>query len=163
MAACLAQAQRETGDTHPEAEASLKRFLQTFDDDRTTRYVGASPDLNGDGIPEAVVYLISNGWCGSGGCTTLVLAKNGDSWRVITKMTITRPPIRVLKNASNGWRSIAVWVQGGGIQPGYEAELRFDGRTYPTNPSMPPARRLAEKVSGDVVVSSMREGKPLYP
>jgi hypothetical protein len=77
--------------------------------------------------------------------------------------TITQPPIRVLTKASNGWRNIGVWVRGGGIQPGYEAELRFDGKTYPTNPSTPPVRRSPVKVAGQVVIPSSPAWKALYP
>lgn len=158
--ASLAQTQR---DAPAGAQESLRRFLQTLDDNKATRYVAAFPDLNSDGAPEAVVYLIGSNWCGSGGCNTLVLARDGTSWKVVTNITITRPPIRVLRSAANGWRSIGVWVQGGGIQPGYEAELRFDGKTYPRNPSIPPARRLAEKVKGEVVVLSPQDATALYP
>jgi len=44
------------------AAQSLKRFLQTFDDDKTTRYVAAFSDLNGDGKPEAsFIYQAKNG------------------------------------------------------------------------------------------------------
>jgi len=150
-------------------EDSLKRFLQDYlrennaDSDKTTRYLHTFVDLNGDGRKEAIVYLVGRGWCGSGGCVTLILARKGESFRVITWMTITRPPIRVLAGKSNGWRNISVWVQGGGIQPGYEAELHFNGKTYPRNPSVPPARRLARDVRGEVVIPSSQDGTPLYP
>src|SRR5712692_10275993 len=103
------------------AEESLKQFLQSWDNDKTTRYVAAFRDLNGDGTPEAIVYFIGKDWCGSGGCPTLILTRDAGSWRIVTKITITQPPIRVLTNTSHGWRSIGVWVQGGGIQQGYEA------------------------------------------
>jgi hypothetical protein len=163
VSTCLSRAQQRPDGQPPEAEKSLKRFLQTFDDDKSTRYVAAFRDLDGDGTPEAIVYLMSNEWCGSGGCNTLILKRDGNSWRIVTNITITQPPIRVLMNTSNGWRSIGVWVQGGGIQPGYEAELQFDGKTYPRNPSTPPARRLAGKIAGEVVVPSTQDGTPLYP
>jgi hypothetical protein len=142
---------------------SIRRFLQTWDrnKNKATQYIAAFPDLNGDGVPEAIVYL-ANGWCGNGGCNTLILAKDSNSWRVVTNITITRPPIRVLASSSRGWHDIGVWVQGGGIQPGYEAELRFDGHTYPRNPSVPPARRLSEKVAGEVMIPSAQGAEPLY-
>ena len=143
-------------------ETSLKRFLQTYDDDKETRYIAAFRDLNDDGRPEAIVYLISNEWCGSGGCTALILTQNGNSWRIVTKTTITRPPIRVLANISNGWHTIGVWVEGGGILPGYEAELRFNGKKYPSNPSVPPARPLKKGVEGEVVIPSMDNAVFLY-
>src|SRR5437763_13772221 len=93
-------------------------------------------------------------WCGIGGCKTLILARDGTSWRVVATITITMLPIGVLQTTSNGWHSMGVWVQGGGIQSGYEAELRFDGKTYPRNPSTPPARRLVGNAEGEVVIPS---------
>ena len=142
----LAQADRSQDDQ------SVRRFLQSFDSDLKDRFVAAFADLNEDGRPEAIVHLMSNDWCGSGGCTTLVLVRDGDSWRLLTKITITRTPIRVLTTKSNGWHNITVWVQGGGVQPGYEAELRFDGKKYPTNPSVPPARPIVGKDQGKVLI-----------
>lgn len=137
---CLAQAPLRPDASSATAEKSLKRFLQTFDNDRAARYVAAFADLNGDGKSEAVVYLISDKWCGSGGCNTIILTQDGGSWKILTSITISRPPIRVLTHRTHGWHSIGVRVEGGGINPGYEAELRFDGKTYPSNPSVPPAR-----------------------
>jgi hypothetical protein len=156
-----AQARREPAPP-PTSVDSLKRFLQTLDGNRTTRYVAAFRDLNGDGIPEAIVYLVGTKWCGSGGCNLLILTQDSSSWRIVTKVTITQPPIRVLRSASNGWRSIGVWVQGGGIRRGYEAELRFDGHTYPRNPTVPPSRRLEGKAAGEVVIPSEQQAVPLY-
>ncbi len=150
-------------------EGTLKQSLQHYlgappsAGDRMTRYVAAFVDLNGDGIPEAVVYLMGQRWCGSGGCTMLVLARDDSSYRVITKIPITRLPIRVLTRASHGWRSLGVRVQGGGIVTGYEAELAFDGATYPENPSTPPARPLAGAVEGGILLSSAQHGESLYP
>lgn len=151
------------------AEDSLKGFLQGYvkearlDDDKTARFYFAILDLNGDGRAEALVYLVGRWWCGSGGCPLLVLAADRGSYTVVTRILITRPPIRVLSTTSNGWRDIAVWVQGGGIQHGYEAELRFDGKTYPISPANPPARRLTRKVPGETVISSSQKATPLYP
>ena len=158
---CLAKAQGTSDEPLSTQQESLKRFLQSLDKSKSTRYIVAFRDINDDGIPEAIVYLIGRNWCGSGGCNTLVLARDGTSWRIVATITITRPPIRVLPDTSNGWHSIGVWVQGGGIQPGYEVELRFDGKTYPKNPSVPPARRL-EKSTGEIVIPSAENGTPLY-
>ncbi|MFZ3201855.1 MAG: hypothetical protein WA175_11985 [Candidatus Acidiferrales bacterium] len=63
-----------------------------------------------------------------------------------------RLPIRVLATKSNGWYDISVRVQGGGIQPGYEAKLSFDGKTYDNNPSVSPAERLTQKLAGKTVI-----------
>ena len=137
---------------------------QAFPEDGVgTRYFDAYYDLNGDGQPEAIVYVAGRAFCGSGGCSLLILAAEGASYRVVTRTTVTRAPIRVLARTSHGWRSIGVWVQGGGIQPGYEAELRFDGKRYPSNPSVAPTRRLPAGVPGETVLPrvSIMEGKLL--
>jgi hypothetical protein len=160
--ASMGKAQQKADAPTSEAKESLKGFLKTLDDDRTTRYVLAFRDLNVDGTPEAIVHLIGKKWCGSGGCSTLILTPDGSSWRIVANIRITRPPIYVLADMSNGWRSVGVWVQGGGIQPGYEAELRFDGKTYPKNPSVPPARRLERKPEGEVVIPSTQDATLLY-
>ena len=140
-------------------ELSLREFLQTdLGPDQPelggepTRYFQAFVDLNGDGKKEAIVYVTGRLWCGTGGCNTWVLARKGSGWNVVSTTTITRPPIRVLKKTSNGWHSLAVYVVGGGIQPGYEAELPFDGGTYPTNPSVPPALKTKQGDPGKVVI-----------
>ncbi|HKE23201.1 MAG TPA: hypothetical protein VKB88_12625 [Bryobacteraceae bacterium] len=38
----------------------MQHFFQTFDGDLKDRFVAALADLNGDGRPEAIVYLTSN-------------------------------------------------------------------------------------------------------
>ena len=164
-AECFAQRPSEFGS---EKEDSLRTFLQGYVGDVTdevtaTRYSSAFVKLSDDGAQEAIVYLTSDGWCGSGGCTALILAPQGSSYRVITKTTITRLPIRVLASKSHGWHDLGVWVQGGGIRAGYEAKLLFDGKTYPGNPSTPPARRTTGKAPGKVIMSLTTEDKPLYP
>jgi len=151
---------------------SLKRFLQGYHPPEpdskergATRYSSAFVDLRDDGMQEVIVYLTGAWWCGSGGCSTLVLAPDGSSYKVITKITITRLPIRVLKAKSNGWHDLGVMVRvwyGEGDVYAREAELSFDGRSYPSNPSIPPARMLSKRVEGEVVILSTTEGSPLY-
>ncbi len=114
-------------------------------------YTAAFIDLNGDGTSEALVRLSGNVWCGSGGCTSLVLSREGRSYRVISKITITQLPIRVLQTSHHGWRDLGVTVAGGGIGPSYEAALAFDGHTYRGNPSVPPAKMLTE-VTGRILI-----------
>lgn len=95
-------------------------------------------DLNGDGTPEVLAYAESAGQCGSGGCTLYILAPQGSGWRVVRRLPVTRPPIRVLASRTRGWHDLAVHVAGGGIVGGYDVRLRFDGRRYPGNPSIAP-------------------------
>jgi hypothetical protein len=147
-------------------EESLKKFLQSYSgssaDNKTTRYAAAFVDLKDDGKQQAIVYLIGPRWCGSGGCSSLVLLPVGSSYKVVTKTTITQLPIRILSTKTNGWHDLGVWVQGGGIQPGYEARLKFNGKKYPSNPSVPPAQRLQKGTEGKVVIPDDTKGSPLY-
>jgi hypothetical protein len=93
----------------------------------------------------------------------LILVPKDSSYTVITEMTVVQQPIRVLDTKSDGWHDLGVWVQGGGIQPGYEARLSFNGKEYPSNPTVPPAQPITAKVSGKVVVPRSATGEPLYP
>jgi hypothetical protein len=162
MSVVSARAQPKTDTPALAAQKSVTTFLQARYRDKTTQYIAAFTDLNGDGTPEALVYLIGSEVCGSGGCNLLILEKNGDSWKIVTRTTVTQLPIRVLSATSYGWHNITVWVQGGGIQPGYEAELRFNGKTYPANPSAPPAQRLKRKAAGKVAIDSKQTSRHLY-
>jgi hypothetical protein len=163
---CIAQSKSQSISKQAE---SLKRFLQSylgepylpFEREGATRYSYVFVDLKGDGAKEAIVYVSGRAWCGSGGCVMLILAPEGTSYRVVTETTITRPPIRILDTKSNGWHDIGVVVTGGGIA-GYEAVLPFDGKTYPTNPSVPPARRSIEKIRGQTVISVTAQEQLLY-
>jgi len=152
-------------------EKVLKAYLQHYVgepklyDNASTRYIDAFADLRDNGNEDAIVYLMDDGWCGAGGCTMLVLAPTASSYRLVTRTTITRTPIRVLSTKSHGWHDIAVWVQGGGIEPGYEAKLSFNGKKYASNPSVLPAKPIKGKVAGKVAISNddMLHAKPLYP
>jgi hypothetical protein len=128
--------------------------------DPDPRYAVAYVDLNGDGVDEAIVYFQSRGTCGSGGCRLFVLASRGRLWRRVSGHTITNLPIRLLPTRHYGWRDISVRVRGGGIRQAYDAALPFDGRTYPLNPSMPPARRLPRHSRARILIG---ENTPLIP
>lgn len=91
-------------------------------------------------------------YCGSGGCTLLILGGGGEGdYAVLGETTITRAPIRVLSTSTNGRPDVGVQVAGGGAEP-HEALLAFDGRKYPSNPTVPPARRV-DGAEGRVVIA----------
>jgi hypothetical protein len=117
------------------------------------RYFSAVADLNADGNDEILVYFVSPGHCGSGGCRLYILEPQRNRLRLLSEITISRPPIIVMPNTHHGWRSIAVRVAGGG-ETGHFSELVFDGRGYSTNPTIPPSRRLTHtRPVGDVAIS----------
>ena len=102
-------------------------------------YRRADTDLNGDGRSETFVYVTDPNYCGSGGCTIVVLSPQRRSYRIVLRSTVTQLPIRLLRTSTRGWRDIGVTVAGGGITQAYLARLRFNGRRYPNNPTVPPA------------------------
>jgi hypothetical protein len=140
----------------------MEIFLRSYaENDRTATYAVAFVDLNGDGTREAVVYLEGRYLCGSGGCNTLVFRYDRSSYFLVSAISITWPPIRLLEGTTNGWRDLSVWVRGGGLG-GYEAVLPFDGKTYPTNPSMSPARETSGDLPGEVLISGNGSGTAVY-
>lgn len=138
-----------------DSSLALSNFLDShFGAGSSKSYVSASVKLHSGPQSQIIVYLTGQEWCGNGGCTTLILEPKGSSYRLISKISVTRLPIRVLRSTTNGWHDIGVFVAGGGILPGYEARLRFDGKAYPRNPTVPPAVPVKNKAEGETVLSS---------
>ena len=67
----------------------------------------------------------------------------------------------MLSHRTNGWRDLSVLVAGGGIIPGYQAVLQFDGRAYPSNPSMQKPLSHLRDQSGEAVIASYDQPNPL--
>lgn len=129
-------------------------------DHHLTRYSVALVDLNGDNRAEALVYAMSTSaggqqsdLCGSGGCDLYVLSLTPAGYRQVSDISVSRAPIRVLPTITHGWRDLSVTVAGGGIIKGHEARLRFDGRSYPTNPTVSPALSL-KITTGKVLIAN---------
>ena len=159
---CFAQSNFVISKPALKIEKSLKRYLQSLDNNKSTHYTVAYRQLSSGEKIEAIVYLNGEKWCGSGGCNTLILDRINGTWRNIATITITRLPIRILKGTSHGRRNIGIWVQGGGIQPGFEAELRFDGKTYPRNPTTLPYQQSKGPFEGEVAIMVNQPSIALY-
>ena len=165
IAGCVSALAAPPSPTSPKDSQKVRAFLQQYlldADDKEARYLAAFVDLEGVGPRDVIVYFTDQHMCGTGGCSMLILAPRRSSYNVVGSITIAWPPVRVLKTKSHGWHDITVWVQGGGIQPGYEAVLSFDGRIYPNNPTMPPARPATQKVEGETVIPELPWGAPVY-
>lgn len=122
--------------TDEQTANNLKVFLKNYvnDDysflqDMDKQFQFYKTDLNGDGNDEIFVRLMGPYFCGSGGCTFLLLDKYGE---VITKFTVTRAPIFIEPTKVNDWNLLLV------KDSGVFKELRFEGGTYPSNPSILP-------------------------
>lgn len=86
-------------------------------------------DLNNDDKDEYFVRFMSPYFCGSGGCTMLLLDHEGN---VMTKFTVMEPPVFVEKDKDGGWATLLV-RSGGELK-----EMKYANGKYPSNPSVLP-------------------------
>jgi hypothetical protein len=156
VAASLAPARSDAATECVALPQTLVQTLQQHGWGAPGSYVGAFHNLDGRGSPEAIVLLTGRQFCGSGGCTLVVLQPEGEGWRLVSKTTLVHPPVRVLHTRHNGWATLSVQVGGGGIVPGYTALLPFQGSGYPANPTVSPAIRSHGNVVGSTLISSYR-------
>ena len=143
-------------------ETELRKMYSV--DDGEVRYFLKWFDLNGDGTPEAIVHAVGPQVCGTSGCETHIFAKLGASYKLISTIGLSRPLVVASPRRSHGWRNLIVFVAGGGILPGYYAVLRFNGTTYPDNPTIKPVKRITGELRGAVLIKSFKaytEGKRL--
>lgn len=147
-----------------------QRYRAEWESFRGNRFEGFVPffhyavgyaDLNGDDRREAIVHRI-HPFTGTGGGGIEIFTPTLRSWRLVGETAIGHMPFRILNTRTRGWRDLGIVVAGGGVDPAYEARLRFNGRTYPYNPSVPPAERLAWNVPGWTVIGRNNRGVPLF-
>lgn len=132
------------------AEEDIRHFLlQEYPDAGPMQYALAWKDLGGDGADEAIVHLVAPYFCGTGGCNTLVLTQAGPMWHKVGEISVSRTPITVMDTSSNGWQDLTVAFAGGGAPSG-TALLKFDGETYPSNPTVSPAETV--EAGGTVLI-----------
>lgn len=115
--------------THTQ-ERSVSVAVAGFTEQVSPEYKHAFVDLNNDGVYDAVVLLRGMEWCGSAGCTMLVLQGQSTDYTVVSHSTVTREPVRISESMSQGWHDIIVHSDG------VEKLMLFDGSGYPSNPSM---------------------------
>jgi hypothetical protein len=147
-------------------DESLKEFLRNYLNpgrlvpDKTTRITAVSVKTKTEAAVE-VLYVSGQHWCGSGGCTLLILEPHGTSFRVLGRVSIVQLPVRLLPSTNNGYPDFGVRVKGLGNQAGYEAELSFNGATYPKNPSISPAQHLS-RIEGKEIIATTEHSVLLY-
>lgn len=101
------------------------------------RYFYNKIDLNGDNKPEVLVHVVGPTFCGTGGCTTLIFKSAGQNYQLVSTITVSRLPIIVTNQKTNGWNDLILNARGGGRGSASNSGLylvRFNGRTYPEAP-----------------------------
>ncbi|HTS66488.1 MAG TPA: hypothetical protein VMH28_30900 [Candidatus Acidoferrales bacterium] len=139
----------------PELEQAIRKELGAA----SFSYAYNRVHLTNAAAPEVLVYLPGHEWCGSGGCTLLVFTPAAGNYRLVTSITLVRPPVIVSPHRTNGWNDLILSVSGGGIQPGYHAVLSFDGKSYPDNPTVSPAAPLRDPVKGNAYLVGAEKGE----
>jgi Zn-dependent M16 (insulinase) family peptidase len=132
----LAQAPAEPSADADPVRAGIESYLKTYlqsdlktmsEDDR--KYAYDTFDLNNDGKKEVFVALISPYFCGSGGCTMLIL--NPD-FTLHSRMTVVNDfPIHASSKSTKGWKDLIIKSRGTHL-------LKYNGKKYPANPSTQP-------------------------
>ena len=120
-----------------EVEESLIKAFSLKRGEDVVYYYYNKVDLNGDSKPEVIVYAYGPMLGGSGGDSGLVLKEISEGYQIISKFSLMHTPVIVSDEASHGWKDIILDVFGGGIVPG-KAVMKFDGKKYPSNPSVQP-------------------------
>ena len=133
-------------------EKAIRKFGECDNSIRNRSRRGCSYikfDLNGDKIPEVVVYSYGSEFCGTSGCDTFILQLRQRRYKLITHIEPARVPIIVSTQKTKGWNDLIIFVSGGGIFPAYWSVSKFDGRTYPENSTVEEkSPRLRKKVRG---------------
>jgi hypothetical protein len=86
----------------------------------------AEYDINNDGRKEIFVGLTGPFFCGSGGCSPLLLDSKGN---VISQFSVSDYPIIISSNVTNGWHDLIIESNG------KKHLMKFNGKSYPSNPS----------------------------
>lgn len=126
------------------------------------RYVWSRVDLNGDGAPEVAATVVGPFVCGTGGCPLLIFQQRRGRLQPITAMGLFKEPLIVSDQKTKGWRNLISRVRWDAGRSTY-ALLTFDGRSYPTNPSVPPARPLQGTERGVAHLGWDPSGRAQHP
>ncbi|QLE02281.1 hypothetical protein HX109_12195 [Galbibacter sp. BG1] len=86
-------------------------------------------DLNEDGQKEVFINFMTRYFCGTGGCSMLLL---NSELSKITNFSVMNPPLFVEKIKKNGWRILLIKDRG------ELKELVYKDGSYPSNPSVLP-------------------------
>lgn len=162
-------------DTHfitkpdPEIEAAIlsaspyytRDVVEAGDGAGGGRYVYGLVDLNGDGKDEVLVYTLGSFFCGTGGCSLLLFTEGTDGYTLVNNFPISRLPVIVLDEKTNGWNNIAKLESGGGAPATY-VTYTYDGKKYVESGRVPADEvpRGESYLTGDLEFS---KGIPLEP
>ncbi|WP_099189940.1 hypothetical protein [Tepidibacter mesophilus] len=133
-------------------EEAIHKTMPEYDKETfgPVKYYYNKVDLNGDKKEEIFTVLYGSYVSGSGGGTGLLFDNN---YNLVTRFSLVRTPIIISDNKTNGWNDILMHVSGGGVESFY-AQMKFDGKTYPSNPSVQSEVKPGTKVQGKAIIAN---------
>ena len=116
--------------TGPKVLFALKKFDDLL---KVDGYDVKLVNLKKDGKCENPIVFLNglSGYCGSAGCTMLVLDCVADGYKVMGKTTVSNRPVSLSSTSTNGYRDIKVRVKNEGM-----VALKHDGKAYTKNASI---------------------------
>jgi hypothetical protein len=117
------------------------------------RFVYFPYDLNDDGVEEIFVGFTGMNWCGSGGCTALLLS--GD-YKLLTYFTVVDFPFSILEQKTKGYKDLVVYSGGS------DRLLKWTGSGYPRNPSVAPKFSNAKSDSSTKALDFLKKPYPWF-
>ncbi|MCA1054435.1 hypothetical protein LCM10_05510 [Rossellomorea aquimaris] len=133
-------------------EKALIREFQLDQNTNGIKYYYNRIDLDGDGRLELFVYIVGSYLCGTGGCSAAIFKEKRGDYVLVSRFSLVNNPVIISDNKTNGYHDIIMNVYGGGIEP-FFAQLRYDGKTYPGNPSMQSRLEPGSVIRGKAVVA----------
>jgi len=124
------------------------------DEDR--KFIMEEIDLNADGQKEIFVGFNGKYYCGSGGCTALLLSHQG---KLITRFTVTEYPVIVRPTITNGWRDLL--IRSSAAKSAIHI-VKWDGNKYPGNPSLQPKFSETSNEKSDQVLNYKVNPQPWF-
>lgn len=134
----ISQIQPISSETRPNAaieQAIVKRFSLR----KQAQYYYNLVDLNGDGQPEAIVLLNALDYCGSNGCSVLILKKTEEQYTLVSEIRATSKPVIVTNQKTNGWYDLVA------LDNRDRYLLKFNGKSYPN--SLTAGTKLSQNAS----------------
>lgn len=96
-------------------------------DSLSRKFIFFEYDLNGDSQNEIFVGLTGPYFCGSGGCSIMLMDNKGNE---ITNFTVSDFPVVIDNNQSKDWKDLFI------LSGGKYHTMKFDGKKYPSNPTL---------------------------
>jgi hypothetical protein len=114
--------------------------------------------ISGGGSPE---FGEMGGWCGSGGCGIEIFEAHGTHFRKIGDIQAWLP-VRLLAESHENHPDLSVWVQGGGVHPGYASRIVFHNGDYPISGDQRDGHKVGSRV-GTLLLNDDQAGARLFP